>query len=88
MPKGDLKSHALGSKMATWASQVQLILRFLKFWGDAPKLSFFRRSPDGPKNKKNRAVERQMVEHVPPDIRERQVSGREGSPGSIERRTL
>ncbi len=24
--KGDLKSHVLGSKMATWASQVRLIV--------------------------------------------------------------
>ena len=38
--KGDLKSHVLGSKMATWASQVRLILWFWTFWCDAEKSSF------------------------------------------------
>ena len=34
---GDLKSDVLESKMATWASQVRLILWFLTFWCDAKK---------------------------------------------------
>ena len=38
--KGDLQSHVLWSKMATWASQVRLILWFLMFLGDAPKWWF------------------------------------------------
>ena len=37
--KGDLKSHVLGSKMATWAYQFRLIIWFLKFWCDAKKSS-------------------------------------------------
>ena len=38
--KGDLKSHVLGSKMATWASQVRRIVWFLTFCCDAKKSSF------------------------------------------------
>ena len=38
--KGDLKSHVFGSKMATWASQVRLIVWFLTFCCDAKKSSF------------------------------------------------
>ena len=38
--KGDLKSHVLGSKMATWASLVRLIVWFLMFCCDAKKSSF------------------------------------------------
>jgi hypothetical protein len=38
--KGELKSHVLGSKMATWASQVWLIVWFLTFCCDAKKSSF------------------------------------------------
>ena len=38
--KGDLKSHGFGFKMATWASQVRLIVLFLTFCCDAKKSSF------------------------------------------------
>ena len=38
--KGDLKSHVFWSKMATWASQVRLIVWFLTFCCDAKKSSF------------------------------------------------
>ena len=39
--KGDLKRHVFCSKMATWASQVRLILWFVSFWCDANKWWFW-----------------------------------------------
>ena len=74
--------------MATWASQVRLILWFLTFWCDAKKSSFVDALPIDRKNQKNRAGERQRIEKVPPARRRREVSGRDGFPGSIESRTL
>ena len=56
--------------------------------GRCQKIIIFGRPPDGPTNRKNWAVERQRVEKVTSSIRRRQVSGREGSPGTTENRTL
>ena len=52
------------------------------------KILIFGRPPDRLKNRKNWAVERQRVGKGTSTIRRRQVSGREGSQGSIESRTL
>ena len=52
------------------------------------KLIIFGRPPDGPKNRINRAVERQRVAKGTSAIRRREGSGRQGSPGSIESKTL
>ena len=56
--------------------------------GRCPKNIIFGRLPDEPTNRTNRAVERQRVEEVRPIRRRREVSEREGSPGTIENRTL
>ena len=50
-----------------------------------PKIIILGRLPDRPTN---RAAERQRVEKVPSIIRRRQVSRRQGSPGSIESMTI
>ena len=50
--KGELKSYVLGSKMATWASQVRLIFRFVTFCCDAKKPSFLDAFPMDPKIEK------------------------------------
>ena len=54
-------------------------------FGAMLKIMILGRLPDGPKDW---AVGRQRVEKVPPGIRRRGVSGREGSPGTIKNRTL
>ena len=82
------QSHVFSYKMVTWASQVRLILWFLTFWCDAKKSSFLDAFPMDRQIQKIRAVERQRVEKTPSSIPQRQVSGRQGSPGPIESRTL
>ena len=60
--KGDLTSHVFLCKMATWASQLRLILWFLKFWCDAKNHHFWMPSR---RSSKNHRIGTQIAERTP-----------------------